>query len=322
MDVAPGIHRVDTQLGDRVNSLYLLVGDDRTLLFDVGVDGVAEQDLRPYMERNGIALSSLRHAVISHADVDHFGGLASLRELAPHAVVAAHVEDAALIEDYAVYEDVRARGFREPWEVDEDPATLAWTREVTREGLLDLHLRGGERIRLGADWTVEVLHAAGHSRGHLSVWDERSRSLLVSDAVLAEAVLLADGTPAFPPTYRFVDDYLATIARFESLRPERLLTAHYPTMDRDDATAFLARSRTFADGLEAAIVDTVDAAGADGLDLPSILAELNPTVGSWPSEGTAEALAFPVVGHLERLLRQGRIGLVRDSAPARVRSRR
>lgn len=322
MEVAPGIHRVDTPLGDRCNSLYLLVGDDATLLFDVGVDGVADRDLQPYLQAHGIPVSSLRHAVISHADVDHFGGLASLRELAPQVMIAAHVEDAALIEDYGVYEEVRARGFRDAWGVDEDPATLDWTREVTREGLLDLHLRGGERFRLSADWTVEVVHAPGHSRGHLSIWDERSRSLLVSDAVLADAVLLADGTPAFPPTYRFVDDYLATIGRFESMRPALLLTAHYPTMEGDDAAAFLARSRTFADGLETAIVQAVAAAGADGLALPTLLAELNPSVGRWPVEGTAGALAFPVVGHLERLLRQGRLTPVADSTPVRVREAR
>lgn len=319
MEVAQGIHRLDTALGNRFNSVYLLVGEEAMLLFDVGVDGTATSDVQPYLDANGLAVGDLRYAVISHADVDHFGGLASLRELAPTAIVASHVEDAPLIADYAVYEERRARGFRDPWDLDEDPGTLEWTREVTRESAIDLELRGGEHVRLGPGWAVEIVHAPGHSRGHLSVWDPRSRSLLVSDAVLSDAVLTAEGEPAFPPTYRFVDDYLATITRFEALRPDLLLTAHYPTMRGEDAAAFLARSRSFADGLETAILEAVARAGADGTGLAALLAELNPVVGRWPREGTETALAFPVVGHLERLVRNGALVMIGEGGPARVR---
>jgi len=321
MELAPGLHRIDTELGTRVSSLYLFAGADACLLFDTGVDGTAQRDLAPYLSEQGIAPDRLRWAVISHADVDHFGGLASVRELAPAVTVVAHRLDAPLIADYDVYEDQRGRGFRDPWELDEHTDTLAWTREVTREGPLDLTVTGGERVRLDHDWEVELVHAPGHSRGHLAIWDPRSRSLVVSDAVLSDAVLHADGAPAFPPTYRFVDDYLATIARFEAMAPERLLTAHYPTMDAASGAAFLAASRAFADGLDHAVHAAVAATGDHGCTLIDLLYELNPRVGRWPVEGTATALAFPVVGHLERALRHGTLVRVPDtSGPARVRS--
>jgi glyoxylase-like metal-dependent hydrolase (beta-lactamase superfamily II) len=321
MELVPGLHRIDTVLGTRISSLYLFVGSDACLVFDTGVDGTARRDLAPYLTEQGIDPERLRWAVISHADVDHFGGLASLRELAPAAAIIAHRLDAPLIADYAVYEDERARGFRDPWELDEHADTLAWTREVTREGPLDLTVTGGERVRLDADWEVELVHAPGHSRGHLAVWDPRSRSLIVSDAVLSDAVLHADGTPAFPPTYRYVDDYLATIARFESMAADRLLTAHYPTMDAAEGAAFLAASRAFVDGLDRAVHEAVSATGTQGCTLGALLDELNPRVGRWPAEGTATALAFPVVGHLERALRHGTLELHPDTTgPARVRS--
>lgn len=319
MELAQGIHCVTTPLGDRYSNVYLLVGSTATLLFDVGMDGMATTELRSYMTETGLSVDALRYAVISHADVDHFGGLASVRDLSPGVVLAAHVEDAPLIEDYEVYRTRRGDQFGDPWGVHEHVATLEWTREVTREGALDMYLKGGERLRLGPDWVVEVLHAPGHSRGHLALWDERSRSLIVSDAVLSDAVLNADGTPAFPPTYRYVDDYLATIARFERIAPTLLLTAHYPTMADGEVTAFLARSRTFAEGLEAAVLAATAAVGPDGITLADLLAHLNPLVGTWPAEGTDRALAFPVVGHLERLVRSGALDLVQDGHPARVR---
>lgn len=319
MQIADGIHRIDTELGSRVSSLYLFRGRDASLLFDVGVDGTAQRDLAPAFEAIGLAPQDLTWAAISHPDVDHFGGLASLREFAPQVKVLAHHADAKMIADYARYEQDRGRGFRQPWGLDEDPAALEWTRSVTREGPVDLEVTGGERVRLEDGWSVEILHAPGHSRGHLSVWDPRSRALVVSDAVLSDAVRLATGEPAFPPTYRFVDDYLATIQRFEAMAPSQLLTAHYPSMDAEAALAFLAASRNFTAALDQAMLESVAASGDGGLNLQELLADLNPKVGAWPQEGTLVALAFPVVGHLERALAVGTLEAFEVDGATRVR---
>ena len=303
-------------------SLYLFVGLERTLLLDVGIDGTAQARLMPYLSKSGLDPHSIRWAVVSHADVDHFGGIASLRELSPRAVCLAHRLDAPLITDYAIYETRRARGFREPWGLDESPEVLAWTRSVTREGPLDIALTGGETIDLGDGWELEVVHVPGHSHGHLAVYDPRSRALAVADAVLGDMVPHADGRPAFPPTYRYVDSYLATISRCEALRPALLLTAHYPTMDADAATEFLASSRGFVEKVDGVVLDELAAAGTRGLRLQELLGRANPRLGSWPSEGTEGALAFPVVGHLERLLALGRITGWHAEDGYRVRSHR
>jgi glyoxylase-like metal-dependent hydrolase (beta-lactamase superfamily II) len=303
-----------------VSSLYVFAGREHALLLDTGVDGTAQKDLVPYLARAGLDPQRIRWAVISHADVDHFGGIASLREMNSDAVCIAHRLDAELISDYATYEARRARGFREPWGLDESPEGLAWTRSVTREGPVEMAVTGGERIGLGDGWELEILHVPGHTYGHLAVYDPRSRSLVVADAVLGDMVPHADGRPAFPPTYRYVDSYLATISRCEALRPELLLTAHYPTMPAEAASDFLARSRGFVEKVDAVVLDELDAAGAHGLSLRDLLARANPRLGSWPSEGTELALAFPVVGHLERLLALGRITAWQAADGYRVRS--
>jgi glyoxylase-like metal-dependent hydrolase (beta-lactamase superfamily II) len=305
-----------------VSSLYLFAGRERSLLFDVGVDGTAQKHLVPYLSRTGLDPKRIRWAVISHADVDHFGGLASLRELNPDTICVAHRLDAPLIADYATYEARRARGFREPWGLDESPEVLAWTRSVTRESPVDMALTGGETVDLGDGWELEIVHVPGHTHGHLAVYDPRSRALAVADAVLGDMVTHADGRPAFPPTYRYVDSYLATIDRCESLRPELLLTAHYPTMPSDAASDFLARSRMFVEKVDEVVLDELDRAGATGLTLHDLLARANPRLGSWPSEGTEVALAFPVVGHLERQLALSRIHAWRSDNGYRIRSGR
>ena len=271
-------------------SLYLFVGRERSLLLDVGVDETAKKGLMPYLAGIGLEPASIRWAVVSHADVDHFGGIASLRELSPDVVCLAHRLDAPLITDYAAYETRRARGFREPWGLDESPEVLAWTRSVTREGPVNMTVTGGETVDLGGGWELEIVHVPGHTHGHLAVYDPRSRTLAVADAVLRDM--------------------------------ELLLTAHYPTMRGDAAPEFLARSRGFVEKVDAVVVDELDAAGSLGLRLQQLLPRANPRLGSWPSEGTEGALAFPVVGHLERLLALGRITAWQATDGYRVRSNR
>lgn len=318
MEVAPGIHRIDTKLGTRISSLYLLTGRTGCLLFDTGIDGTAPE-VAGYLTAVGVSPGEIRWIVVSHADVDHFGGLASARELAPAAVTVCHRLDAPLVQDFAVFENRRARQFRKPWGLDEEPGTVTWMRQVTREAPVDLHVTGGELIRLGDGWEVELLHVPGHTHGHLAIHDPRAGAVIAADAVLGDAVRNADGSPAFPPTYRYVDSYLSAVDRLASLRPQLLLTAHYPSMASGEALDFLAASRNFAERVEQVVRDEISEAGSRGLTLPELLARANPRLGRWPQEGTETALAYPVVGHVERLLALGQLTVTRDGEP-RLRS--
>jgi hypothetical protein len=125
----------------------------------------------------------------------------------------------------------------------------------------------------------------------------------VSDAVLGAAVPLADGSPAFPPTYRYVADYLATIDRIGQLAPERIITAHYGTFTGAQAADFLRTSREFVERLEDRVLADLRRHGPSSL--AAVLTRINPIAGEWPAEGTEGALAFPVVGHLEDLEARG-----------------
>lgn len=303
VEVADGLYRVDAPLGERFASLYLVVGGTSAVLFDTGVDGMIPEHVVPALADLGIATDDVRTVVVSHCDVDHFGGVSDAREAFPLARIRAHALDRPAIEDYGTYLAHRARGFRDDFGLDEDPEVLEWCRSVTRETHLDEDVADGERIDLGGR-QVTVWHLPGHSHGSIGIEVPWADAILVSDAVLGSSVNLADGTPAFPPTYRYVDEYLATVRRLEAAGHQRLLTAHYPAFEDDAARAFLADSRAFAVRLDKLVVSALE---ASGLTLAELLDEVNPIAGDWPSEGTATALAFPVVGHLERLRDRGAV---------------
>src|SRR5260370_1644050 len=181
----------------------------------------------------------------------------------------------------------------------EPAATRAFFAANTRQVPVDLGLSGGERFALGSGWAVDLLHTPGHSRGHVSVYDPRSRTAVVGDAVLGNAVLLADGSPAFPPTYRYVDTYLATVQWLQAIRPGRLLTAHYPVCSGPDVAEFLGETRAFVDRADAALREEL-AAAKEPVPMKALTERLRPRLGPWPP-GAHQVLSPPPVGPPRRL---------------------
>jgi pantothenate synthetase len=53
-EVAPGIHRIESDLGPRFMAQYLLVGEERSLLVDTGLADTPDAVLVPALERAGV----------------------------------------------------------------------------------------------------------------------------------------------------------------------------------------------------------------------------------------------------------------------------
>jgi glyoxylase-like metal-dependent hydrolase (beta-lactamase superfamily II) len=166
----------------------------------------------------------------------------------------------------------------------------------------DFTLTGGESIRLGPEWTLEVWHTPGHSYGHISLYDPRGHNLIIADATLYNAVLRADGQAAFPPTYRYVDTYLASMQRIAATKANFLFTSHYPVYQGANVAQFMAESRAFVDRVDENIIKALQTEHT----LKDLTDLLSPDLGEWPAESNAYA-CFPLLGHLERLVLHGRV---------------
>ena len=244
---------------------YVLAGDARTLLLDTGMPFTPVEALAPYLESVGLGLEAIDEVLISHADLDHCGGNRALRELHPRARFACHELDrrwiesneALVAENYLWHE---AYGFDEPDEAGRAELIALCGGDAP----IDEGLRGGETIRLGDGWRVEVLHLPGHTLGHIGLWDPRSRAAIVIDAVLERGIYANDGSLLIPPRVYDMAAYRATIRQIRALEPELLLTAHYPVMDAPEAQAFLDRSLAFTYEVEAVVREEL-AAGATEL---------------------------------------------------------
>src|SRR3954465_1956411 len=91
-EVVPGIFRIESVLGPRPFSQWLL-RDERALLVDSGMAYTPADVILP-------ALGDVRldWLLVSHADVDHHGGNAALKEAFPGLEILAGAADIPLIE--------------------------------------------------------------------------------------------------------------------------------------------------------------------------------------------------------------------------------
>lgn len=312
MEILPNIHRISGEMGDRRVAFYLLIGRSRSLLLDTGIDPMIKGLLLPYCEKISFNPADLDYVVVSHSDLDHSGGNAAVRDVAPNAVFACHASDKPWIEDVELLIKERYRSFAKDDAIDEDEAALSFIRENVIHTPIDLALSGGETIALGDGWDFEVLHLPGHSRGHIGLYDKYQKTLLAQDAVLGQAVPFRDGKAAFPPTYRYRQPYLQTIARIEALAPTHLLTCHYSHFAGEAVGDFLAESRNFDASLYEQLMDAFQQASSP-LTMKELCSSLGPKVGNWGPDAH-NFLCWPLTGMLEEMQQTGLIEKVRSDS--------
>ena len=314
MEVAPGIYRIESTLGPRPFSQYLLRGE-QMLLVDTGINTTPADVILPWFEANGLTIADLAYVLISHADVDHCGGNHAIKQAAPDAVFMAGDFDTRWIENRELMLAERYGWYAAHGpEVDYDAETKAFIQSALGPDMpIDRHLSGGEQIDLGQGMVVEVLALPGHSEGLVGLWDARSRTAIVIDAVLGAGLLNQEGDVIHPPPYIAANKYEATIARIRQLTPERLLTAHYRVMEGDQVTEFLDTSQDFVDRARVAVTRELEA--REDVSLAELLTALDPELG--PFSSFRNELAGPLLDHLVELVGIGKAFALTGEDPLR-----
>jgi glyoxylase-like metal-dependent hydrolase (beta-lactamase superfamily II) len=287
-EVAPGIHRIEEDLGPRFMAQYLLTGSERTLLVDTGLAGTFDEAIAPYCESIGVAPDAIDELFITHADVDHTGSNRALHERSPGVRIACGERDRRWVESN---EAILAENYRwfEPYGFTLGPDVLAFIAgALGGDAPVHLGLVGGETIRLGEGQRWEVLALPGHTLGHMGLWHAGERIAIVTDAVLGQGVCDRAGDLLIPPRIYDLPGYRGTLATLRALRPELLLTAHFPVMGRDEAEAFVALSEGFCDDVQR-IAQGVAARGEP--TLRAVVEAIDAGIGPYP-EFTQELTAI------------------------------
>jgi glyoxylase-like metal-dependent hydrolase (beta-lactamase superfamily II) len=312
MEIVPGIHRIKCTFGvKRMIYVHLLLGDKGSMLVDTGCAQNPEQDILPYMHSIGFDPADLTYILISHSDIDHQGGNAPMKEVAPQAILMCHILDRPWVEDT----EALIQGRYSQFEADHDIGYGDEGKQGIREGCLshplDMTLSGGETFRLGRNLYVEAVHTPGHTWGHLALYDSRSQMMISGEAAMWTSILDEDWQPAMPPTYCYVDTYIVTQERLASMPIELLSPAHWPVQRGSEVAEFVAESKNYCLHVEKKLLELAEDLGS--FTLREAITSLGPRLGSWPVE-TNQDFSYGMLGNLDSLTKRGRLVTERNNA--------
>jgi glyoxylase-like metal-dependent hydrolase (beta-lactamase superfamily II) len=253
---------------ERVIGVYLLDTPDGPALFDCGPTTTVPA-LKQRLGEHGLALTDLRHLLLSHIHLDHAGAAGVLVREHPGLTVhvseigAPHVADPARLEKSA--RRLYGEHFDELWgELVPVPETNI--RVV------------GERV-LGLD----CFPSPGHARHHVCFLDGDG-TLYAGDAAGVRIQPSAFVFPPAPPPEFDRDAWLATLDEIERRAPERLALIHFGVAD--DTARHLADLRRRIEAWSAEV--------ESGVDRDAFVAEREAEMAALPADQRASyAQALP-----------------------------
>jgi glyoxylase-like metal-dependent hydrolase (beta-lactamase superfamily II) len=174
VELAPGVHALGGKKGGHVRAFLFDAGAELTL-----IDTLFEDHARAILDeirRLGRRPGDLKHVVLTHAHRSHLGGVAELKRVTG-ATVHAHEDEAEIVAGRRRAQRVTLRPMQTlrlwPFQLG-----LALGRPKHRPCEVDHALVDGDRVG-----PLDVLHAPGHSPGHLAFWWPERGFLATGDAV-------------------------------------------------------------------------------------------------------------------------------------------
>jgi len=127
------------------------------------------------LERHGLKLQAI---ALTHAHLDHVGGVSALKKLQPHAKITLHRGDEFIYN--GLPEQPAWIGIpRSQW------AALGFAFEPPPP--IDEYWTDGQTFDVG-ELQFEVLHCPGHTPGHVVLYEPKERKVFVGDVLFAGSI--------------------------------------------------------------------------------------------------------------------------------------
>jgi glyoxylase-like metal-dependent hydrolase (beta-lactamase superfamily II) len=220
LDALPdGVIGIDTHMGGvpEITAGYLVLGE-RPALIETGPSRVASV-IAEGIAKAGVAPEDLGWIVLTHIHLDHGGGVGDLVRAFPNATVVVHPFGARHLVDPERLLASSARVYGELMDTVYGGLTPVETSRI--KGAED-----GEVIDLGGR-RLELIHAPGHARHHIGVFEPDAGALFAGDGV---GVLLPSTNvlrPATPPPDFDRDLAIRSLRAFAERTPAHLVLTHF-----------------------------------------------------------------------------------------------
>lgn len=231
--------------------IFLLDGTE-PVIFDAGVSCAG----KIYVEAIRSILGSRQPAMLllSHVHWDHCGAVAYLKNVFPNMQVAASKLAADIIKRpnalalIKMLNEATLARMRSLPEID----TSLLTEEPFFPFEINLELKDGQLLNLGAGMTLEILATPGHTQDHFSFYFPEEKILLAGEAA---GVYYGPGivSTEFVSGY---DAYLASLRRLATLSVEVLCQGHYGYLvGGDEISTFFEQSINTTTGFRTRVME-------------------------------------------------------------------
>ena len=226
---------------ERIIASYLLDTDDGPALFDCGPSTTIDA-LKAGLADRGLALTDVRHLLLSHIHLDHAGAAGTI--VREHPGLQVHVSEvgAPHLIDPSRLESSARRLYGEAFD------TLWGELAPVPEG--NVHVVGDEVLGL------ECFPSPGHASHHVSYLDAGG-TLYAGDAAGVRIQPARYVLPVSPPPDIDVEAWHRTIDELERRAPQRLALIHFGVAE--DVADHLGRLREELDRLAAIVGEGADA---------------------------------------------------------------
>jgi glyoxylase-like metal-dependent hydrolase (beta-lactamase superfamily II) len=256
-EIAPGIVQLDTMLGgmDQLTAGFLVRGSSPALVETGSQTSI--KAVREALSQQGVDSHDLRWIIVTHIHLDHAGGVGDLAAAYPDATVVVHERGARHLVDPSRLVDSAARVYGPLLDSLYGRMTPVLPDRV-------LPAADGMRIEVGPGRNLVMVDSPGHAKHHHAVLDEQTGALLVGDAVGVRLPDVGVLRPATPPPDFDLEQAVASLRRFASLQPQRVVLTHYGPVD--DGPATLAAAEDLLHQWVAVAQQTLAAAEEAGVD--------------------------------------------------------
>lgn len=297
MKFKSGVHVILGMYDSSVN-MFLFEGKKLTLV-DSGCSPTPDQWVFPYLKVWGLKPELIRTLINTHAHFDHASGNSRIIKVSD-AKVAAHVLGKPSIEDrnVCVEEIVSYARFVPSTNLEAVRKRFA---PLSGEGTkVDIMLEDGDFIEVNDGKSLKVLHLPGHSADSIGLYDKEDGILFIGDT-------LQIGLKHFP----YYDDFGAqinTLERLSSLKPNVLLSAHYPPLKGKDIATVVKRVKKLTEEIHEKTYKTIESS-----DRPLSLLEIGKGVCASFSYSFDDKTDFftlrTIKAHVDNLISSGRVAI-------------
>lgn len=170
----------------------------------------------------GLMIADLTGIIISHDDVDHLEGLYRFKEEYVSLEIISSLEEVNSVSGNVDAErliQVRESLNHLPEEMKEWATRFIEQLEAIKRFEVTQALSDGQVFKD----TLEVIATPGHTKGHISLFDTESRTLIAADALVVEEGEFNIANPQFTLDMKAA---LESVRKIKALKPSRIICYH------------------------------------------------------------------------------------------------